>query len=131
MVTIATLPLFLGYFATAAGLLAASVAIYIRITPHDEFALIREGNRAAALSLAGAMIGFSLPLATAIAKSEGFLDMLIWAVISLILQLACFSAMRLVRHDPSGGIAAGDMAEAIVLAASAVVIGLLDAACLT
>jgi hypothetical protein len=48
---------FLLYFAMSLALLAAFLAIYVRITPYREFALIREGNVAASLSLSGAMLG--------------------------------------------------------------------------
>lgn len=60
---------FLSYFVAAALLLAAFLAIYGRITPYAEFVLIRQGNSAAAISLSGAMLGFALPLASAIAHS--------------------------------------------------------------
>ena len=41
-------------------LLAAFFAVYTKITPFNEVALIREGNAAAALSLTGAGVGFCL-----------------------------------------------------------------------
>ena len=66
--SIAGLPDFLLYFVVALLLLAAFVAIYVRVTPYREFVLIRGGNIAAAISLTGALIGFVLPLASAIAR---------------------------------------------------------------
>ena len=50
----------------ALALLAIFAAIYVRVTPYNEIALIREGNMAASISLSGALIGFVLPLASAI-----------------------------------------------------------------
>ena len=38
-------------FLVSLALLAAFIAVYIAITPHHEMALIRQGNKAAALSL--------------------------------------------------------------------------------
>ena len=57
--------------------------------------------------------------------------MVVRAAVALVLQLLCFSAMRLLRRNVSLALAQGDMAEAIVLAAGAVVLGLLNAACLS
>ena len=51
------LPAFLSYFATAIGLLALFLAVYVFITPYREITLIREGNAAAAASLGGAVLG--------------------------------------------------------------------------
>ena len=65
---ISSLPAFAGYFATALGLLAVFVVLYIFVTPYSELTLIREGNTAAAVSLGGA-IGTSLFLSSGIARS--------------------------------------------------------------
>ena len=83
------------------------------------------------LALAGATLGFALPLASAIVHSASLADMVVWAAVALVLQLLCFSAMRLLRRNVSLALAQGDMAEAIVLAAGAVVLGLLNTACLS
>ena len=64
--SLAGLPSFLFYFATAIGLLLLFVAAYIFITPYQEIALIRAGNAAAAAGLGGAILGFVLPLASTI-----------------------------------------------------------------
>ena len=52
--SIAGFPDFLAYFAFALAILALFVTIYVRATPYREFALIREGNIAAAISLSAA-----------------------------------------------------------------------------
>ena len=131
MTALANVPAFLAYFAGCVVLLGAFLVIYSWLTPINEWELIRNGNTAAALCLAGATIGFTLPLATAVFRSESFEEMVIWAAISLVLQLGCFVMMRFVRRDAAEALANGDMAEATVLAAASVVIGILNAACLT
>jgi len=129
--SIAGFPLFLLYFATAVALLVLFVAIYIRVMPHRELALIREGNVAAALSLSGALIGFVLPLASAVAHSVNPVDMVVWGVVALLVQLAVYaSVVRLVPHFREA-IVAGHVAPAALLAALAVSVGILNAACLT
>ena len=59
------LPAFLAYFATACALVLAFAVTYIQVTAHREFALIRQGNLAAVPAFLGALIGFVLPLTTA------------------------------------------------------------------
>ena len=131
MTSLANLPNFLAYFGASVVLLAAFLAAYTLITPLHEWTLIRDGNTAVALSLAGATLGFALPLASAIVHSANLADMAVWAAVALILQLLCFAAMRLLRRNVNAALAQGDMAEAIVLAAGSVVFGLLNAACLS
>ena len=76
------------------------------------------------------MIGFALPLASAINHSGGLADMVVTAAVALVVQLLCFAAMRLLRRDASAALVKGDMAEGIFLASVSVVLGMLNAACL-
>lgn len=85
--------------------------------------LIRQENTAVVVGLAGATLGFALPLASAIVHSADLTEMVVWAAIALVLQLLCFAAMRLLRRDASAALAQGDIAEAIVLATGSVVFG--------
>lgn len=122
--------LFLSYFGTAVLLFAAFLAAYTLATQIKEWELIRSGNSATALALGGAMIGFALPLASAINHSGGLADMVVTAAVALVVQLLCFAAMRLLRRDASAALVKGDMAEGIFLASVSVVLGILNAACL-
>ena len=80
--SLAGLPSFLLYFALGLALFAAFFALYVRVTPYHELELIREGNVAAAISLAGALLGFVLPLASAIVHSVSALDMIVWGIVA-------------------------------------------------
>ena len=129
--SIAGLPNFLLYFALALVLLTIFVAIYVRVTSYREFVLIRSGNVAAAISLSGALIGFVLPLASAIAHSVNPVDMVAWGAIALLVQLVVYAAVsRLVPHFREA-IEADRAAPAALLAALAISVGILNAACLT
>lgn len=130
--SLAGLPSFLFYFATAMGLLALFLVVYVLITPYREFTLIREGNVAAAASLSGAMLGFVLPLASAIAHSVGLLDMVIWGMIALLIQILVYLVARfLLFPDLSRDIPAGRVATGVFLGALSVAIGILNAACMS
>ena len=129
--SLAGLPAFLSYFAAAIGLLALFLLTYILITPYREIALIREGNPAAAASLSGAILGFVLPLASAIAHSVGLLDMAVWGSIALVVQLLGYFAARLLLPDLARDTPAGKVATGIFLGAMSLAIGVLNAACMT
>ncbi len=131
MTSYASLINFLTYFGGSVLLLAAFLAAYTLIVPLHEWRLIREGNTAIALALAGTTLGFALPLASAIVHTASFAEMVLWAAVSLLVQLLCFAALRLLRRHARIALAQGDMAEAIVLATGSVVLGLLNAACLS
>ena len=121
---------FLLYFGLAVLFVVAYLAIYVRVTPYREFALIRDGNPAAAASVSGSLLGFVLPLASAVINSVNPLDMAVWAAIALVVQILVYLAVRglmpgIVRHIPEGRVGAGVVLGAVSLAA-----GILNAACM-
>jgi putative membrane protein len=122
---------FLVYFIVAIGLVALFLAIYIRITPYHEIQLIREGNTAAALSLSGALLGFIIPLASAMANSVALWDMLLWGAIALVVQLLAYFAVRLIIPTISRDIPAGRVAPGLFLGALSLGVGILNAASMT
>lgn len=122
---------FLAYMLGAAVLFFLFQLVYTRLTPHREFALIREGNVAAAIALAGAIVGFAIPASSVIAHSVGLLDFVVWVLIAAIVQLLAFFAVHLALRDLSARIQKGEIASGIYVAAVAVGVGLLNAACMT
>jgi putative membrane protein len=123
-------PPFIIYFAISATMLVSFVFIYLRITPYREIALIREGNAAAAASLSGAIIGFTLPLAHAVAQAANIVDMLIWASIALIVQLISYLIVRACVPGIVKDIPEGKVAQGVFLGAVSIAAGLLNAACM-
>ena len=105
--------------------------IYTRITPHKEFELIRAGNVAAAIALGGAIIGFAIPASNVIAYSISILDFVVWAVIAAFVQLLAFLVTSLVLKGASERIRKGEIAAGIYVAAVAISVGMLNAACMT
>jgi putative membrane protein len=130
--SLATLPGFLLYFVVAIALLSFAMATYLRVTPHDEMAMIRDGNAAAAIGFFGAIIGFALPIASAFAHSVNILDAAVWAVVALMVQLLAFFAVaRLLGSGWRTSLERGDSAGSILKAAVAIAVGMLNAACLS
>jgi putative membrane protein len=122
---------FLVYFVVAVALTAVFLAVYVRATPYPEISLIRQGNTAAALSLSGALLGFIIPLATAIAHSVAWWDMLFWGGVALVVQLLSYFAVRMFVPSLSQDIPAGNVAQGLFLATISLGIGILNAASLT
>jgi putative membrane protein len=129
--SLAGLPAFLLYFAVSLALFIVFFLLYTWVTPYDEVALIREGNTAAAISLSGALIGFVLPLASAIAHSVHLLDMIVWAVIAMVTQIVVYFVVGLAVPHFVEAIRAGRTSAATLLATLALAAGLLNAAALT
>lgn len=122
---------FLMYFATSLVLLLAFMVIYMRMTPNDEVALIKEDNVAASVVFSAAFLGFSLPLASAAANSVNLLDFIVWGIVAGIAQLLVFQIFRRFYPLVSERIAKGEIAVSIKLAGVSVTVGLLNAACMT
>lgn len=122
---------FAKYFLAALGYLLVFCAIYCKVTPYDELKLVREGKLAPAISFGGAFIGFVLPLHSAITHSVGFVDMLIWALIAMVVQILVFSLVRLFFKDLVRQIEENQPAAASLLAFFSIAIGILNAASMT
>lgn len=126
-----TLPDFLLYFGLAIALLSSFVLIYLRVTPYPEVALIRAGNVAACLALLGAVLGFCLPLASAIAHSVSRTDVILWGGIALLIQIVLHRLMLRLLPEISAGIGRGETAHGLLLGGAALAVGVLNAACMT
>ena len=128
---LAGFPVFIAHFALTALLLLAGVVIYHAITPHHEMKLIREGNTAAAVSLGGMIVGLGLPLAVSLANSITLIDILIWGVVALAIQLATYFVIDVFLRGLSKRIEQGEMASAILLAAAKISVAAINAAALS
>jgi putative membrane protein len=112
-------------------LLVAGAAIYAFLTPHREIQLIREGNAAAALSFGGVLVGLALPLGFALAASTSLLEIALWGVTTVVLQLALFWLTDLVLVGLPQRIREGEVAAAALLVAAKLAVAVLLAAAVT
>ena len=125
------MPHFLAYFASAVGLAVVFLALYVLITPHKEFALIREGNSAAAVQLSGTFLGFAVPMAVVIGHSVSIPDLLLWGVVAALVQLAVFFVIsRLLFKALAERIAERCVASGIFVGGMGLGFGILQAACM-
>ena len=128
---VAGLPAFLAYFGSGIVLLALFSLVYSLVTPQREFSLIKEGNSAAATAFIGALIGFGLPLASAAANSVSIVDFVIWAAIGAVVQLLAFGVAAMAQKNLATRISQGELCAGLWAGGIALVVGLLNAACMT
>ena len=126
--SLAGLPGFVSYFCTAFVISIIYLFIYTRLTPNDEFALVRDNNVGAAIALGLSLLGFALPVASAIAHTENLVDCAMWSIIALAVQLVVYFVVRIPIPDLPKRIAAGDLAPAIWLGLASLAAGALSAA---
>lgn len=131
LTTLNGIPAFLAYFAVAIALFVAFTVIYSWVTPHHEFELIRANNVSAALAFGGALIGFALPLSSAISHSLSLLDCVIWGLVALVVQVLTFLVLRVLVRQLPERITQGEIAAGVLSAAVAIAVGQINAACMT
>ena len=129
--SLANLAPFLAYMGVALALTIAFLAIYTLVTPQNEWALMRAGNGTASLSLGGALIGFCLPLANIIAHSHVLIDVTIWGLVALLVQLGIWGAIMLFDRTLPQRIERNEAAAGTFVAAASIAGGILNAACMT
>jgi putative membrane protein len=128
---LASLSEFLIFFVAAALLTVVFIVIYTRVTKHDELALIKKNSTAAGIAFAGSLIGFALPLASTMIHSVTVVEMVLWGVVALIVQVLVYLLIRLPMPRISERIEADEVAAGIWLGACSMVAGILNAASMT
>jgi putative membrane protein len=119
---------FFAYFGVSILAEALFLALYMALTPHREIMLIRKGNTAAAVSLGGAVLGFTLPIASAAISSVSLVDMAVWSVIATVVQLAAFLIVSLLLRGLASHIEEGNLAAGVTVATASLAIGMINAA---
>jgi putative membrane protein len=92
-ITLQALGNFLLYTFSSLVLLGVFGKIYQWLTPYHEYEQIKAGKIAPAISLGGALIGFTIPMLSVSYHGVNYIDFLIWAGIVGVLQIILFKAM--------------------------------------
>ena len=121
------LPVLVGQLAATLVLLGIGMACYMAITPFNEWRLMRDGNVAAGVVIAGTLVALAMPLAATLATSVLVLDIVLWGLVSLVIQLLTFVAATAVIRGLRGMIEAGNVAAALVLIGIQIAVALLNA----
>ncbi len=129
--SLAGLPAFTAYFATAVALCVLYLFVYTKVTPHQEYDLIvKEHNASAGLALGMSLIGFAIALASAITHSANIFDCIVWGLVALAAQIGAYYLARLAHPDISDAIKNNALASALWLGSVSIAAGLLSAACM-
>ena len=122
------LPLTLMHASITLVMLVLGTALYCLLTPHKEITLIREGNAAAALSLGGVMVGLAIPLATSLSASVSPLEIVLWGVSTIAVQLLVFRVTDMLLKGLPERISEGEVAAAALLVGAKLATALILAA---
>ena len=99
-----------------------------RLTPFREGEIVVAANPASGTMLAGAILALAIPLAAVLATSVTLIDIVVWGVVALVLQLMTLGIVSLVMRNFRSMIEAGNVAAAITLAGAQIAVALLNAA---
>jgi putative membrane protein len=122
------LPVLLLQFAISIVLLVVGVAVYTMVTPFRERELLRHGNVAAATVLSGAVVALAIPLAALLATTRDVLDILVWGIVAILLQLVTVLIVLHLMKRLQLRVDDGNVAAALPIAAAQLAIALLNAA---
>lgn len=127
LASIAGLPAFLAYLVGALVLIGVFCYVYQWVTPHDELALIRANVPAAGVSFGLSLVGFALPLSSAMHYSANVWDMMVWGVIAMIVQIMVYFIVRLILPDLSTRIENNEFGAALYVGSASLAAGVLNA----
>jgi len=122
---------YLLHLLTAAAMVLVFFVIYTRVTPYDEVALIRQGNQAAALSLGGALLGFSVTIASSLLHTTDYYQFAGWAAGAMLVQLLVYAIATRLLNMSKDQIEADNHAFGRLLGAISLSIGLVNAGCIS
>ena len=128
---VAGLPVLIIHLAVTTGIFIVGLAIYLWVTPYHELRLVQQGNVAAAITASGAMLALAVPLGATMANSVSVPDIALWGAVAVVLQLIAFGAVALAFRQLPQAIERGNVAPALVLAATQVSTGILNAAAMS
>ena len=121
------LPVVIGHFLAAVALLMFGTFCYLKITPFRERELIAQNNLAAAYVLVGTLLALAIPITATLATSGTLIDIVIWGLLALLLQLATFAAVSLFLHGLRKMVLEDNVAAAVTLAGLQIAVALLNA----
>ena len=115
----------------AAVLLVVFFKAYTWLTPYDEVTLIRQGNHAAALSLGGAVLGFSLTIASSLLHTNNYQEFFAWAAGAMVVQALGYAVTTRCLKMAQDQIESDNSAFGGLLGTISLSIGGINAACIS
>jgi putative membrane protein len=109
-------------------ILILGCAVYGFLSPIKEVLLIREGSTAATISFAGALLGLAIPLAVSLTASASWIEITLWGMSLIVVQLLVFRLIDLLLTGIPARIRDGETDAAVLLAAARIGAALILAA---
>jgi putative membrane protein len=109
-------------------ILILGCAVYGFLSPIKEVLLIREGSTAATISFAGALLGLAIPLAVSLTASASWIEITLWGMSLIVVQLLVFRLIDLLLTGIPARIREGETDAAVLLAAARIGAALILAA---
>jgi putative membrane protein len=119
------------HLVTAGLLLFVFFLIYTWVVPFDELKLIRQGNVAAALTLGGALVGFSMTVASGLLHTDNLVSFIAWSAAAAAIQLLTYILVTHLLHMSKQQIEGNNVAFGILLASISISVGALSAGALS
>ncbi len=119
------------YLLTSIIALTIFTKIYLIITPYDELDLIRKGQGAPCVSLAGALIGYSLTLSASVIYQGSFMSFVVWACLAMGVQLLGYLVMVKIIGNVPDSMQKNNIAVGGLLGLTGLVLGIINAGCLS
>ena len=122
------LPYLISHLFITLCLLFIGITSYIFLTPIKELKLIKDGNISASISFSGALLGIGIPLASSLSVSNSILEIIIWGLTAIVLQLLCFKVTDTFLKDLSKRIEDDQLATSILLFSIKISVSLINSA---
>jgi len=133
----------LTYMGIAIPLLWIGIYIFRYTTPYDEFEILREGGdvsderhvdaaMAVAYDIGGKVLGVAIVLASAVFHAVNPLELAIWGVIGIILEVLVFCLFRLIapvrviEEIPGGNISVGVFSASMSISSGLIMASLIS-----
>jgi putative membrane protein len=113
-------PVTLLHAAVSLIILVLGCAAYGFLSPIKEVVLIREGSTAATIAFAGAILGLAIPLAVSLTASASLIEIALWGVSLIVVQLLVFRLIDLLLTGIPQRVREGETDAAVLLAAARV-----------
>ena len=86
---------------------------------------------AASFSLSGAILGFIVPLASAVQHSVNLVDMAVWGLVAMVVQILAFVVVKLCIPSITRDIPENKGSAGFFLGSLSLGVGLINAACMS
>lgn len=125
------IPVLLTHLFVVIAMLVVGIRVYLWATPYDEFKHLAKNNHAVGITLSSDILGLSIPLASCLAYSVSTLDIVLWGVVTVVIQLLLFFVLDYVVKNLPKRIEKNEIAPALVLASCKLASGIILAAAIS